>query len=196
MLYILKMIYIKNYYNKNFNKFIYLHVIDKYTKYSYISIFNNKFNNINNILILNKVILKIISNKPIFWFDNIKFIMFLKTFISKIYNIIDSITKTYKIDIQILNIFYKVIFIFNKLIIKVNNFINIIIYISNPESIKFNIQNSNNTLIFVSSHNKDFITSLCSIIVNSKKFNVYTNTGIKYLNKNIRIKKTLKLRKK
>nr|QKG04100.1 ribosomal protein L6 [Babesia gibsoni] len=190
------MYYLKNYYN-NINKFLYLYILDTYTKYTYISISNKKFLNITNILILNKFIFKIINYNIVYIYKNFKkFIIFIKSFISKLYNIIISITNIYKIDIQILNIFYKVILLNNKLIIKINNFTNIIIYIPLINKIKYNIQYSNYVLISISSYNKEFITNLSSIIINSKKFNVYTNTGIKYLNQNIKLKKSLKLSKK
>lgn len=185
--------------SKNFNnKFNYLYIVDTYTKYMYISIFNNKFNNIINLLNLNNFIYKTIN------FNNIykyiyklnKFIIFIKSFISKLYIFINSLNNIYKIDIQILNIFYKIILINNKLIIKINNFTNIIIYISLIKNININIQYIPYTLVSVYSYNKNFITNLAAIIVNSKKFNIYTNTGIKYLTQNIRLKKAIKLTKK
>nr|QAX27004.1 ribosomal protein L6 [Babesia sp. Dunhuang] len=190
--------YLKNYYNYiNFKTLKHLYIIDKYTRHVYLSLFSLSIYDLRVTLILNKFIFKTIFNKPIFFYNNkIKFIVFVKSFISKIYNMIESLSTLYTINIQILNIFYKVVFVQNKLIIKINNFVNIVLYISNIEKLKLNIQYSTPILISISSYNKNLLNTLGSIIINSAKFNVYTNTGIKYLDKNIKFKKILKLRKK
>nr|APQ42884.1 ribosomal protein L6 [Babesia sp. Xinjiang]QAX26973.1 ribosomal protein L6 [Babesia sp. Xinjiang] len=190
--------YLKNYYNYiNFKTLKHLYIIDKYTRHVYLSLFSLSIYDLRVTLILNKFIFKTIFNKPIFFYNNkIKFIVFVKSFISKIYNMIESLSTLYTINIQILNIFYKVVFVQNKLIIKINNFVNIVLYISNIEKLKLNIQYSTPILISISSYNKNLLNTLGSIIINSAKFNVYTNTGIKYLDKNIKSKKILKLRKK
>nr|APQ42913.1 ribosomal protein L6 [Babesia sp. Lintan] len=181
----------------NFDSNNSLHIVDKYTKHIHISIGDYKLNKIKNILLINSIIVKIIKSNPVFYCGNYKFFSFMKTFISNLYNIVNSMVYLHKIEIQILNIFYKIIFINNKLIIKINNFINIVIYITDLNNIKFNIQRQSKViLITIYSYNREFISNLAAMIVHLKKFNVYTNTGIKYLNQHIMLKKTLKLRKK
>nr|QAX27094.1 ribosomal protein L6 [Babesia motasi]QAX27123.1 ribosomal protein L6 [Babesia motasi] len=193
-------IFNKNMYNfdSNFNLNIFnLHIVDKYTKYTHISVCDYKVNKIKNILLINSIIIKILKSSPVFYSNNYKFFSFMKTFISSFYNLINSMVYLHKIEIQILNIFYKVILIDTKLIIKINNFINIVIYIPELNNVKFNIQRQSKIiLITISSYNREFISNLAAMIVHLKKFNVYTNTGIKYLNQQIMLKKTLKLRKK
>ncbi|GFE55960.1 ribosomal protein L6P/L9E (apicoplast) [Babesia ovis] len=190
--------YLKNYTNKHFINTKYSHVLDRKTNNVHMYLKSDKTKQFRAALLLNKFIFKTIFNSSIFCYKSkyFKFIMFIKSFISYIHTILMSLFNVYTINIQILSIFYKVILIKNKLILKINNFINIIVYISNLDQLNIRIQQSNSTLISVSSYNKVFISSLCSIIVNCKKFNVYTNTGIKYLNQKIHLKKILKLKKK
>nr|YP_009170369.1 ribosomal protein L6 [Babesia orientalis]ALE29369.1 ribosomal protein L6 [Babesia orientalis] len=189
--------YFKNYTNKYFNYVNYTYTVDKYTRHTYLSSIESKTKHIKNVLVLNNIIFKTIFSKPLFFYNSLsKFIMFVKSFISKFYSMLESFFSLHTINIQILSIFYKIAILKDKLIIKINNFINIIIYISNIDQLKINIQYSNPIIVSISSYNKNFVTSLSNIIVNCKKFNVYTNTGIKYLNSNIRLKKILKLRRK
>ncbi|EDO05087.1 putative integral membrane protein (apicoplast) [Babesia bovis T2Bo] len=189
--------YFKSYKNKHFNSVKFTYIIDKYTKNINMSFMCIKTKKNSNILALNNTIFKNFTVNPIFIYKNkYKFFMFVKSFVSKFYSAINSLFDLNVINIQILSIFYKVVIIHNKLIIKINNFINIIIYITDIEQVKVSIQYTTPTLVSISSYNKSFINSLSSVIVNCKKFNVYTNKGIKYLDQNIKLKKIIKLRKR
>nr|AXX76205.1 ribosomal protein L6 [Babesia duncani] len=177
-------------YKLKMNNIITLLIIDKYINYIYISLSYN-FNNIKNLIILNNSILKFITNNNIKFINinnNIKFIKFIITFISKLYTILKFINTLYELNIKITGIFYISKLIKNKLILRFGYLEYIIIYISNINNINITIK-QNGYLINLSSFDKNFITTLGSIIKYSKKFNLYTNVGLKYLSDNIKLKR-------
>ncbi|UVC53077.1 ribosomal protein L6 (apicoplast) [Theileria orientalis] len=160
-------------------------IIDKCTNLLYTSIHNIKL-----ILFVNKFICKLINiNKKL-----LNFITLNNKFTSQFNKILIKALKflntLHSINIVINRIHYRSVLLENKLIIKIGNLNNIIIYI--PDIKKLNIHLSKkNDLISLSCKNEIYLTNLSSLIKNTKKIDRCTGVGMHYDNEKIIFKRKI-----
>ncbi|UVC46366.1 ribosomal protein L6 (apicoplast) [Theileria orientalis] len=160
-------------------------IIDKCTNFLYTSIYNIKL-----LLSINKFIYKLINiDKKLLPFiaSNNKFIYQFNKILIKTLKFLNT---SYSVNIIINRIHYNSVLLENKLIIKIGNLNNVIIYIPDIKQLRIHLSKKND-LISLTCKNETYLTNLSSLIKNIKKIDKCTGVGMHYDNEKILFKRKI-----
>ncbi|EAN30398.1 hypothetical protein TpMuguga_05g00012 (apicoplast) [Theileria parva strain Muguga] len=162
-------------------------IFDKYANWLYTFI-KDCFDNEKFILYINKFIYKFTLTNKKFLNSKIDY-KFLNLFNKILLKTIKILKETKSINIIVSKIAYPNLLIQNKLIIKINNLRNTIIYLPHINDVQINLSNAKDKFIHLSSKNIEYVTNLASLIKNIKKIDVCTHVGMYYSDEKIIIRK-------